>query len=296
MAIKNLKGAVVAITGAGRGIGLAIATALVARGARVGLGDIDAELAVNAAKNLGTAHYGGALDVRDRASFAAFLAATREALGPIDVVINNAGIMPMGAFLNEADALSDTQIDINLRGVIHGCKLALPDMLARGQGHIVNVASLAGRVAMPGLSVYCATKFAVVGLTESLREEYRDSGVDFSMVLPSKVTTELSSGTDFAQGMLPTVAPEAVAAAVIQVLEKQIPEIAVPRYSWGVHPLQALVPQMLKRAARRALNDHRILEAGEEEAREGYKQRLNALAAAPASSPTKADRPGKKKA
>ena len=124
---RNLQNTVVAITGGGRGIGLAIARALAERGARVAIGDIDETLAVDAAAPL--RGYGGKLDVRDRASFAAFLAASEQALGPVDVLINNAGIMPMGPFDLESDAISDTQIDINLRGVILGCKVALPGML-----------------------------------------------------------------------------------------------------------------------------------------------------------------------
>ncbi|MFZ5724190.1 MAG: SDR family oxidoreductase [Pseudomonadota bacterium] len=278
MAVPALDGAVVAITGGGRGIGLATARALAARGARIAIGDIDAALAQQAAASLGAGHHGGRLDVRDRASFTAFLGETARALGPVDVLVNNAGIMPMGAFLSEDDTLSDAQIDINLRGVIHGCKLALPDMLARGRGHIVNIASMAGKVAMPGLAVYCATKFAVVALTEALREEYRDSGVEFSAVLPSKVTTELSSGTEFAQGVIPTVSPEDVADAVIAAIEQQLPEIAVPRYCTAVTGLQGLLPHQLVRGVRRRLNDHRILEQTDSRARAGYEQRLAALA------------------
>ncbi|MFZ5755294.1 MAG: SDR family oxidoreductase [Pseudomonadota bacterium] len=280
MAVRDLEGAVVAITGAGRGIGLATARALAARGARVAIGDIDATLARKAAEGLGRKgqHRGGALDVRDRTSFAAWLDSVQGTLGDIDVLVNNAGIMPMGAFLDEADALSDTQIDVNLRGVIHGCKLVLPGMIARGSGHIVNVASMAGKVAMPGLAVYCATKFAVVGLTEALREEHRDTGVEFSAVLPSKVTTELSSGTDFAQGVIPTVSPEDVADAVLLALDKQLPEIAVPRYCTTVTNLQGVLPHQLLRGLRRMANDHRILESTDNTARAGYERRLESLA------------------
>lgn len=281
MAVQDLDGAVAVVTGGGRGIGLAVATALAARGARVAIGDIDAALATKAAAGLGRKgrHFGGTLDVRDRTSFAKFLAAAEDALGPVAILVNNAGIMPMGAFLDESDALSDTQIDVNLRGVIHGCKLALPDMVARGHGHIVNIASMAGKVAMPGLAVYCATKFAVVGLTEALREEHRDSGVEFSAVLPSKVTTELSSGTEFAQGVIPTVSPEEVANAVILALEQQLPEVAVPRYCTTVTNLQGVLPHRLLRGLRRLANDHRILEATDSTARAGYEQRMAALAA-----------------
>ena len=277
MARRALKGKVVAITGGGRGIGLAIARRLSEAGARISLGDIDAPLAAQVATLLGGV--GLPLDVRDRASFRAFLEATEQALGPVDVLINNAGIMPAGDFLAEDDDLSDTQIDINFRGVIHGCKLVLPGMLARAQGHVVNVASMAGRVAVPGLAVYCGTKFAVVGFTETLREEYRDSGVQFTTVMPSKVTTELASGTELAGRGIPTASPEQVAEAVFDALEEQLPEVTVPRYLSVAAPLQGVAPLRLLRGVRRLFGDRRILEQMDGTARAGYTQRINALSA-----------------
>lgn len=272
----RLDGAVVAITGAGRGIGLAIARRLAAAGARISIGDIDAALAQQAAQSVGG--FGGALDVRDRGSFADWLAATEQALGPVEVIINNAGIMPAGAFLDESDALSDTQIDINLRGVIHGCKLAMPGMVTRGRGHVVNVASMAGRLAVPGLAVYCATKFAVVGFTETLREEYRDSGVAFTTVMPAKVTTELAAGTDSAARGVPTVTPEDVAEAVYDAITNQLPEVTLPRYLLALNPLQSAAPHWLLRSVRRVFGDRRVLEKIDARARASYDQRIGALA------------------
>ncbi|PKM21778.1 MAG: 3-hydroxybutyrate dehydrogenase [Gammaproteobacteria bacterium HGW-Gammaproteobacteria-14] len=271
----NLEQSVVAITGAGRGIGLAIAKRLAAAGARISIGDIDVALAQQAAAAVDG--FAGSLDVRSPASMAAWLQATEAALGPVDVIINNAGIMPAGAFLDESDALSDTQIDINLRGVIHGCKLALPGMVARGRGHVVNVASMAGRLAVPGLAVYCATKFAVVGLTETLREEYRDSGVAFTTVLPAKVTTELASGTDTAARGVPTVTPEEVAEAVYDALMEQLPEVTLPRYLSVLNPLQSAAPHWLLRGVRTVFGDRRVLEKMDALARASYDQRIGAL-------------------
>ena len=275
MTRNTLKGKVVAITGGGRGIGLAIARRLSQAGAKVSLGDIDLALAEQAAATLDGV--GLPLDVRDRGAFRAFLDATERALGPLDVLINNAGIMPAGDFLAEDDDLSDTQIDINFRGVIHGCKLALPGMLARGQGHVVNVASMAGKLAVPGLAVYCGTKFAVVGFTETLREEYRDSGVQFTTVMPAKVTTELASGTEQAGRGVPTASPEQVADAVFDALLERLPEVTVPRYLAAVAPLQGVAPSRLLRSVRRLFGDRRILEQIDERARAGYTQRINAL-------------------
>lgn len=273
---QTLNGKVVAITGGARGIGLATAKALVAKGARVSIGDVHADLAQQEATPL--KGYGGALDVRDRASYAAFLKATADALGPMDVLINNAGIMPTGNFTDETDDISDTLIDVNLRGVILGCKLALPEMINRGQGHIVNVASMAGVLPVPGLAVYCATKFAVVGLTQTLREEYRDSGVSFSSILPAKVTTELASGTDRAGNGVPTSSPEDVAAAVIEAIENKMGEVTVPRYMSVTPALLGVLPKPLQRGLRRLLGDRRILEELDDAARADYDARIAQLA------------------
>jgi NADP-dependent 3-hydroxy acid dehydrogenase YdfG len=273
----RLKGAVVAISGGGRGIGLAIARAMVAQGAQVSLGDIDAALAMQAAEPLNG--YGGRLDVRDRASFAKFLEATRREVGPVDVLVNNAGIMPTGAFTEELDAMSDTQIDINLRGVIHGCKVVLPDMLARGSGHIVNVASMAGVLPVPGLAVYCATKFAVLGLTQTLREEYRDSGVQFTTIMPSKVTTELAAGSDSAASHIPAVSPEDVADAVVDAIRHRRGEVTVPRYLGVAPALLEVTPRWLLRGFRRTINDRGVLEKLDLQQRAGYIHRIESLAA-----------------
>lgn len=271
----KLKGAVVAITGGGRGIGLAIARAMADQGAKVSLGDIDADLAMRAAESLGG--YGGKLDVRDRKSFEQFLKATERMLGPVDVLINNAGIMPMGAFTEEQDAISDTQIDINLRGVIHGCKAVLPDMLARGSGHVVNVASLAGVMPVPGLAVYCATKFAVLGLTQTLREEYRDSGIHFTTIMPSKVKTELASGSDAVRS-IPAVSPEHVARSVVDAIRHQRREVAVPGYLGATPAVLNLAPQWLMRRMRRAIDDRAGLEKIDHQKRASYTQRIESLA------------------
>ncbi len=275
---RSLQGKVVAITGAGRGIGLATAKAALTQGARVSIGDVDLALARKVAAEIGA--HAGALDVRDPASFQAFIANTAAALGPVDVLINNAGIMPMGGFLDESDAISDLQIDINLRGVIHGMKAVLPGMLARGQGHVVNVASLAGRFGIPGATVYTSTKFAVVGLTEAADAEYRGQGIAFSVVMPSKVRTELASGTESAGRGIPAVDPEDVAQSVIAALLRPQLHVTVPAFIGPLVALQAMAPNRVLQQVRATFNDQRILTNLDHKGRAAYEQRISALAQA----------------
>src|SRR5207253_1891791 len=125
--------------------GRATAAALIAHGAKVAIGDIDAQLAQQTAQELGAGTVGLPLDVTDRASFAKFLEGVEDALGPLDVLINNAGIMPIGPFIDEDDTTTRTMVDITLHGVIFGSRLALQRFMARGSGHLVNIASAAGK-------------------------------------------------------------------------------------------------------------------------------------------------------
>src|ERR1700757_1425703 len=201
---RSLSGTVVAITGGARGIGRATPAALIpqgARGARVAIGDIEAGLAEQTAAELGGGTVGLSLDVTRRDSFAAFLDAVEERVGPLDVLINNAGIMPIGPFVEETDATAKRLIDINLHGVIFGSKLALERFLPRGRGHLVNIASVAGKGGFPGGATYCATKHAVVGLSEAVRAEVRSTDIDVSIVMPVVVNTELGSGLRKTRGV-----------------------------------------------------------------------------------------------
>lgn len=271
----KLDGSVVAITGGARGIGLATAKAFAQQGAKLVIGDIDGELANREAQALGG--HGFEIDVRDSASMKAFVENTQQLFGPIDVFINNAGIMPTGAFLEESAAVSDTQIDINLRGVIHGCQAVLPTMKKRGAGHILNIASMAGVLPIPGLAVYCATKFAVIGLTQSLREEFRDSGIGFSTIMPAKVTTELASGSDEAAKRMPSSSPEQVATAIVTAVLRNQTEITVPRYLGVTPTLLNVAPKGLLQTMRKVVGDRGVLDKLDAKARSGYESRLKRL-------------------
>ena len=155
--VKSVSGKVVAITGGARGIGKATATALVRKGARVAIGDLDLALAEQTATELGGGVVAFELDVTDRNSFEGYLDAAEKELGPIDVLVNNAGIMPVGVFADESDETAHLMIDINLHGVIYGTKLALERMLPRRSGHIVNIASQAGKAGIPGGATFTAS-------------------------------------------------------------------------------------------------------------------------------------------
>ncbi|MHB8694429.1 MAG: SDR family NAD(P)-dependent oxidoreductase, partial [Solirubrobacteraceae bacterium] len=196
----QIAGKHVAITGGARGIGRAIAQDAAARGATISIGDLDSGLAAETAAALPTAA-SFSLDVCDRASFQRFLDDAEERFGPIDILVNNAGVMLIGPFLGSDPDRWRRMLDINVGGVITGMQLMLPRMLERGHGHVVNMASTAGKVAARGSAVYCGSKSAVIAITESVQAELRDSDVALSMVLPGPVKTELATGIGTAVGV-----------------------------------------------------------------------------------------------
>jgi NAD(P)-dependent dehydrogenase (short-subunit alcohol dehydrogenase family) len=210
----RLDGKVIAITGAARGIGFATATALFDAGASVAIGDIDADAVGKAAADLGIT--GLHLDVTDRNSFTEFLDTVENKHGPIDVLINNAGIMPTGPFLDYGDHLIERTVQIDLLGPIIGSKLAATRMVERGRGHIVNVASIAGRLPAPGLTIYNAAKFGVIGFSEALDAELEPYGVRVSTIQPSHTATGLIDGLN--TSAIPVATPERVAATVLRVI------------------------------------------------------------------------------
>lgn len=242
-----LAGRVVAVTGAARGIGRATAEALAAEGARVAIGDIDAEVAVTVAAETAGEVIGLPLDVTDAASVVAFLDAVEERLGPLDVLINNAGIMVVGPFLDEDDGATARELAVNVLGVVHGMRHAIGRMVAHGGGHVVNVASLASWFTTPGEATYNATKHAVRGLTESVRLELGDQPVHLTSVYPGVVDTELAVGTGSGSGQL--LRPEQVATAIVEVLRRPRPEVFVPSMTGPVARLNTA----LRPTARRTL-------------------------------------------
>jgi NAD(P)-dependent dehydrogenase (short-subunit alcohol dehydrogenase family) len=266
----ELEGSLACVTGGARGIGHATARALAERGANVWIGDADAEAGAAAAADLGVSSY--ELDVTDEAGFERFVAAAEAVDGPVELLVNNAGIMPLGPFLGQDPGLSDRIIDVNLRGVIAGMRAALPGMVERGRGHVVNVASMMGKFPIAGAAVYTATKHGVVGLTHSVQEELDSTGVTLSVVLPSAVRTDLIDGVPLGRG-LPVVEPDDVAAAIVASCSNGRREVYVPRWMGAYDAVDAL-PGPLVSVARRVLRGDRAMTSLDEGARQGYEQRI----------------------
>ena len=273
--MDNIRGKTIAITGAARGIGFATARALLARGARVVIGDRDVALeesAVATLSNLGPVS-GYPLDVTDAESFATFLDKARaDGGGHIDVLINNAGVMPVGPFLDHTDQTVRSAVEVNFYGVLNGCRLVLPEMVARRSGHIVNIASLAGMLAVPGQALYAGTKFAVVGLSTALADEFAPQGVQISCVMPTFTNTELISGTRTG-GMTAPVEPEDIAAAVLAVLDKPKTSLSVPYALRFVAAATAFLPPKGRRWLSEKMGTSRVFLDLDNAARAGYEQR-----------------------
>lgn len=276
--MDNINGKTIAITRAARGIGFATAEALLRRGARVVIGDRDVaceESAVATLSKFGPVS-GYPLDVTSPESFETFLDKARaDGGGRIDVLINNAGVMPVGPFLDHTDETVRSAVEVNFYGVLTGCRLMLPEMVARGHGHIVNIASLAGMLAVPGQALYAGTKFAVVGLSTALDDEFAGTGVRVNCVMPTFTNTELIVGTN-AQGATKPVQPEDIAAAVIATLDKPKTIVSVP------YPLRfmaiaiALLPPRARRWVSKAMGTDRVFLDLDNTARASYERRARA--------------------
>src|SRR5437762_2455565 len=251
---------VVAVTGGARGIGQAIAASLARRGARVAVGDLDGGAAERAAAGLGGDSLGLELDVTDRGSFERFLDAAGDRLGPLDVLVNNAGVMVVGPFAEANEAAAARVMDVNVGGVIHGMRLAIPRLRARGGGQIVNVISGAGWVPPAALATYAASKHAVKGLTDAVRDELRDEGIRVTAVYPMLVRTELAIGTAPARGGR-WISPEEVGEAVARAVERPRDEVFVPRWVAGVLRLQSALPPRGRDALARAFGVDKLYTA-----------------------------------
>jgi short-subunit dehydrogenase len=225
-------GSVAVITGASRGIGRAVARAAAERGAQVGLisrsqDELDAVL-----KEVGGRGAASVADVSRRDDIERAISELESVLGPADILVNNAGIGAWAAFNDEPVETFERLMRINYLGTIYAMKAVLPGMLARGRGHIVNVASIAGRIGSPFEAAYSASKFAVVGLSEAVAIEVGNKGVGVSIVDPGPVDTDFfdARGVPYARSTPKPVSAERVARDVIRVVEKNKLETFIPRW------------------------------------------------------------------
>jgi short-subunit dehydrogenase len=247
---------VVAITGGARGIGFATATLLHGLGAKVAIGDIDRSAVREAASHLAL-EVGRRLDVTDRRSFTDFLDTVEDRLGPVDVLVNNAGVIAVGSAVDEADTTTQRLLDVNIYGVILGTKLAVKRMLPRGHGHIVNIASVGSVLPTEGIATYCATKHAMLGYTDTVRMENRGSGVEFSAILPTLTNTEMIAGVGHARG-LKNAEPDDVARAIAGVIAKPKARVFVPRSLGVAVATQRFMPRRVAEAMARASGKGRV--------------------------------------
>jgi NAD(P)-dependent dehydrogenase (short-subunit alcohol dehydrogenase family) len=268
---RQLSGKVVAITGAARGIGKATAKALVAKGCRVAIGDLELELAEKTATELGGGTVALPLDVTDRSSFEHFLDEAERQLGPIDAVVNNAGIMPVTPFEDESEESIHRQIDINLHGVITGTQLAIRRLRPRGGGYIVNIASQAGKGGVPGIATYSGTKHAVVGLSEAVRTELRGTGIEVLCVMPTVVNTELTSGVG--QKWVKPVEASDVANEIVEAMEVPRFDVFVPRANGVLYKVLAPLPRSWREALGRAMKIDKLMIEVDHSARRAYEER-----------------------
>lgn len=270
---NRLSRRVVAITGAGRGIGAATAEAFAREGAKVAIGDIELDIAKATAERIGGETLALPLDVTAPDSVTSFMDTVESTLGPIDVYINNAGVMPLARLLDEDDAVIDRIFAINTRAMIHGTREAARRMLPRGQGHIINVASTAGKAGIAGSATYSASKAAVIQYTEAAYAELHPNGLDVSVVMPGITRTELTSGIDDMPAFR-AITPDKVAEAIVAAAVKPRFEVYVPRSARSVIGVTRMLPFSVGQWIGRKMGaDHVFLDALERPDRSGYEAR-----------------------
>jgi len=265
----DLDGAVACVTGGARGIGRATAAELVRRGARVWIGDIDVAEAERTGREIGASAVH--LDVTDARSVSDFHAAAN-AEGPPAMLVNNAGIQLMGAFVDQRLEAYHREVAVNLGGVINGMHTFLPAMLDRNHGHIVNVASMAAKVTTPGISVYSGTKYAVAAMSRAVRAEIASSAVTISTVMPTAVLTELTAGV--ALDLLPTRRPDQIATVIADSAQCPRREITVPRWLSPMGLVEEAVPEPILQRLKHLATMRRPPGHYDHEARKRYLDRI----------------------
>jgi short-subunit dehydrogenase len=245
----KLEGAVCVVTGASRGIGREVARLLHQRGAKVGLLARDLPDLESLANELGAGAIAVTADVTDPSSLQAAFGAVVAALGPVDVLVNNAGIGAYEAFVDADPASFQHLMQVNFFGTVEATRLVVPSMIERGGGHIVNIASIAGRVGAPCESAYSASKFAVIGFTESLTAELAPHGIVTSLVNPGPVKTSFTEarGVPFQRRIPRPIKATRVAKATVAAIERSRFEQILPRWL-AIGPItRAVAPGLYRR-------------------------------------------------
>jgi short-subunit dehydrogenase len=252
----EIAGATALVTGASSGIGASVARALVAAGARVALVARREDRLEALARELRPAIAEPfACDVRDPQAIAAMMAAVVARLGPVDLLVNNAGIGRYLSFLDTPAEDVTAIFETNLHAALHCTRAVLPGMLARRRGHVVNVASIAARIGSRNHAVYCASKFALAGFSESLVYELEGTGVDVTLVNPGIIDTPFFDHASFvgfpARARARAIPPERVASAIVRAIRRRTPEVTVPASHAIGTLLKTATPGLFRRLMRR---------------------------------------------
>ncbi|MBI4821241.1 MAG: SDR family NAD(P)-dependent oxidoreductase [Deltaproteobacteria bacterium] len=253
------------VTGAARGIGYAFSEELARRGVEVVGVDRDP-----------IAHFpfgpAEVLDVTDAGAFRSAVDRLEAARGPIDLLVNNAGMMILGAFLDLDDGPARSMLEVNLFGVINGMKAVLPRMLSRRSGAVLNVASLVAKIPAPHASMYSASKAAVAALTEAVRLEHQGSGVILTCGFPAFTATELILGTDPPRWPAPSP-PQKVAADLLDAVSKGAAEVYSPTPGFVAQAGFSVLPGGVRSSLARLLGVDRMFRDLDAEARRSYDAR-----------------------
>ncbi|MFB2585269.1 SDR family NAD(P)-dependent oxidoreductase [Herbiconiux liukaitaii] len=233
------------VTGGARGIGRRIAADLRTAGYRVVIGDLDEKATLEAAAELGSGVTGVRLDITDRQLVRQTIDEIETTLGPIDVWVNNAGIMPTGAFAGQSVELARTIIDVDYAALVETTAAILPRFLARHSGTIVNIGSATGLKPLAGLAVYSGAKAAVIGFSDALRRELRGTGVTVRVVLPNLARTPLAAGITPPK-LVPAVTAEQVSRAVLRSIRSGPFAVTVPRVLGPVLRISRLLPSQVQ--------------------------------------------------
>jgi short-subunit dehydrogenase len=246
--------ATVVVTGGSGGIGFAVARAAMDRGARVGLAARRSAGLERAASALGPSVATARVDLADRSAVDQAIAALADRLGPVDVLVNSAGVGAIGPVVSTTSQVIDHLLAVNFRGVVNATLAVLPSMLATRRGHVVVVGSIAGRLGVAGEAAYSASKFAVTGFAEALALEMRGSGVGVSLVTPGAVDTGFfaARGAPYARRRPRPVQAERVARAVIRAVERERFDVVVPAWLRAALVARVLLPGTYNWAAARA--------------------------------------------